>query len=267
MGLRLAFRSQGTEPTSTTLHLSKVNAGSREGCLWRPSPSGLSRPAPRPPHQDGAQRHLEIGHLVSPTGVTSPRGVFQGLEAPEVHAPVHGRHAGLEGHGAGQRRSVRLAEGGGPSAGEASRAAFPRWSQRVAPAAPQEAGGGHRSPRDGCVRIYKEPRGAGAASTSCPQQPGWGLLLQRSRGGAGWDWQEGASISPPRPPPDALPLALPVPGLQAPSPASQPASVSARLGDGASTSPRSHSTHQSSRALARRRSGGHTESQGPLRYS
>lgn len=113
MGLWLAFRSQGTEPTSTTLHLSKVNAGSREGCLWRPSPSGLSRPAPRPPHQDGAQRHLEIGHLVSPTGVTSPRGVFQGLEAPEVHAPVHGRHAGLEGHGAGQRRSVRLAEGAG----------------------------------------------------------------------------------------------------------------------------------------------------------
>lgn len=114
--------------------------------------------------------------------------------------------------------------GGGPSTGEAGRAAFPRWSQRVAPAAPQEAGGGHRSPRDGCVRIYKEPRGAGAASTSCPQQPGWGLLLQRSRGGAGWDWQDGASISPPRPPPGALPLALPVPGLQAPSPASQPAS-------------------------------------------
>lgn len=115
--------------------------------------------------------------------------------------------------------------------------------------------------------FIKSPVGQVQPAPHALSSPAGACSSMRSRGGAGWDWQDGASISPPRPPPGALPLALLVPGLQAPSPASQPASVSARLGDGASTSPRSHSTHQSSRALARRRSGGHTESQGPLRYS
>lgn len=109
-------------------------------------------------------------------------------------------------------------------------------------------------------QVQPAPRALSSLAGACSSRgPGAGL--------AGIGRMGPASHRPAPPLPDALPLALPVPGLQAPSPASQPASVSARLGDGASTSPRSHSTHQSSRALARRRSGGHTESQGPLRYS
>lgn len=63
---------------------------------------------PQPPHQDGAEGHLEHGHLVTPNGIAFPRGVFQSLPAPEVHTLIHGSHTGLEGHRAAGEVSGRL---------------------------------------------------------------------------------------------------------------------------------------------------------------
>ena len=89
-------------------------AGLNTSCLaglQNEAPSPWGCPLPQLPHQDGAQGHLETGHLLGGSGITVVHGALQRLPAPEVHTLEHGGHAGLEDTGQDGRRGIRRPQG------------------------------------------------------------------------------------------------------------------------------------------------------------